>query len=182
MKTAKPILLRSAQWTRRAPPLATMALAGTMILSLAATATAETGTFRMTQVELHDYTSFDFAGQTITGGALEGTGTVLDSSGGPFVAGEHSRVTCTVYAKRSEAGLELEVPCVMTYSAGDKLFTLSKRSLGDIGGAGQGGEGRLQLLGGSGKFAGVTGSCSYEVEYLEDSWLVLMAECEWERP
>ena len=81
-----------------------MALAGTMILSLAATATAETGTFRMTQVELHDYTSFDFAGQTITGGALEGTGTVLDSSGGPFVAGEHSRVTCMVYAKRSGTG------------------------------------------------------------------------------
>lgn len=70
----------------------------------------------------------------------------------------------------------------MIYSAGDKLFTLSKRTLGDTGGAGQGGEGHLQLLGGSGKFADVTGSCSYEVEYLEDSWLVLMAECEWELP
>ena len=62
----------------------------------------------------------------------------------------------------------------MTHSAGDKLFTLSKRTLGDIGGAGQGGEGRRQLLGGSGKLAGVAGSCSYEVEYLEDSRLLVL--------
>ena len=90
-------------------------------------------------------------------------------------------MTCMIYSKRSEVGLELEGPCVMTNAAGEKLFTLSKRTLGGIG-AGQGGEGRWQLLGGTGKFAGITGSCSYETEYLEDDWLVTVGECEWERP
>ena len=166
---------------RRVSPLAIMALTGVVILSLVATAAAETGTFRLIRSYQHNYTTFEFADQTVTGGALEGVGTILESSGGPFVAGENSRVTCMVYSKRSEAGLELEGPCVMTNAAGEKLFTLSKRTLGGIG-AGQGGEGRWQLLGGSGKFAGITGSCSYETEYLEDDWLVTVGECEWERP
>ena len=157
------------------------ALVGIVILSLVTTAAAESGTFGLIRSYQHNYTTFEFADQTITGGALEGTSTILESSGGPFVAGENSRVTCMIYSKRSEAGLELEGPCVMTNAAGEKLFTLSKRTLGGIG-AGQGGEGRWQLLGGTGKFAGVTGSCSYETEYLEDDWLVTVGECEWERP
>ncbi len=167
--------------SRRVPPPVTMALAGVVILSLAATAAAESGTFRSIVAQLHDYTSFEFADQTITGGAAQGVVTIIEGSGGPFVAGENSRATCMIYSKRSEVGLELEGPCVMTFSGGEKLFTLSKRTLGSIGGAGQGGAGRMQLLGGTGKFADITGSCSYETEYLADNWLVLMAECEWER-
>ena len=182
MKTAKPISLQAGQWSRRIRPALTVALAGIVVLSLAATAVAETGTFRMIRVWQHNYTSFEFAGQTITGGALEGTSTVLESSGGPFVVGEHGRVTCMVYAKQDEAGLELEAPCVTTNAAGEKLFSLAQRTLGDVGGAGQGGEGRWQLLGGSGRFADLTGGCSYETEYLEDNWLVSIMECEWERP
>ena len=182
MKTAKPISLQAVRWIRRIRPALTVALAGTMVLSLAATAVAETGTFRMIRVWQHSYTTFEFAGQTITGGALEGTSTVLESSGGPFLVGEHGRVTCMVYAKQGEMGLDLEAPCVTTNAAGEKLFSLAQRTLGDVGGAGQGGEGRWQLLGGSGRFAGITGGCSYETEYLEDNWLVSMMECEWERP
>ena len=183
MKTAKPTISRDAQRTRRVLPLATMALAGIVVLSLAATAAAESGTFRSIMSYLHDYTTFEFAAQTIiTGGALEGVSTIIESSGGPFVVGENSRSTCMVYAKRSEAGLELESPCVTVNAMGEKQFLLGKRTLGDVGESGQGGEGSGQLLGGTGKFAGVTGSCSYETEYLADNWLVTTAECAWERP
>ena len=166
---------------RRVSPLAIMALAGIVILSLVATAAAETGTFRLIRSYQHNYTTFEFADQTVTGGALEGTGTIIESSGDPFMVGENSRATCVAYVRPSEAGLEIEAPCVMTNAAGEKLFTLSKRTLVGIG-VGQGGEGRWQLLGGTGKFAGVTGSCSSETEYLEDNWLVMTMGCEWERP
>ncbi|MCY4354570.1 MAG: hypothetical protein OXC09_07290 [Truepera sp.] len=182
MEIAEPMSSRAAQRTRRVFPVATMALAGIVVLSLAATASAESGTFRSIITYLHDYTSFEFADQTITGGALEGVSTIIESSGGPFVVGAHSRITCMAYAKRSEAGLELESPCVTVDAMGDKQFTLGKRTLGDIGGAGQGGEGTGQLLGGTGKHAGITGICSYETEYLADNWIVTMVECEWERP
>ena len=163
---------------RRALFSATVALAGTVALSLAAMAVAETGTFGMIRVWQHG--TFELAGRTIAGGAFEGTATILESSGGPFVAGENSRVTCMIYARRNKARLEFEGPCVMTNAAGEKLFTLSQRTLGGIG-ARQGGEGRIKLLGGSGKFAGITGTCSYETEYLADNWIVSMVECEWER-
>ena len=182
MKIAKPIFPQAGRWTRRIRPALTVALAGIAVLSLAATAVAETGTFRMILAGQHDYTTFGFVDQTITGGAIEGTSTIIESSGDPFVVDEHGRVTCMVYAKQDEAGLELEAPCFTTNAAGEKLFSLAQRTLGDVGGAGQGGEGRWQLLGGSGKFADVTGSCSYEIEYLADNWLVAMPECEWERP
>jgi len=182
MKIAKPMPSQAAQRTRRVIPLVTMALAGIVVLSLAAMAAAESGTFRSVITYLHDYTSFEFADQTITGGALEGVSTIIESSGGPFVVGAHSRITCMVYAKRSEAGLELESPCVTINAMGDKQFTRGKRTLGDIGGAGQGGEGTGQLLGGTGKFAGITGTCSYETEYLADNWIVTTTECVWERP
>ncbi|MDE0098035.1 MAG: hypothetical protein OXM87_00170 [Truepera sp.] len=173
MKTAK---------RRRSLVSVIAALAGIIILSLAATATAESGTFRSIVTQLHDYTSFEFADQTITGGAAQGVVTIIEGSGGPFVVGEHSRITCIAYAKQSDAGLEIESPCVTINAMGDKQFWLAQRTLGDIGGAGQGGGGSAQLLGGTGQFAGITGTCSYEAEYLEDNWLVSMLECEWERP
>ena len=182
MKIAKPMSSRTAQRTRRVLPLVTLALAGIVVLSLAATAAAESGTFRSIIIYLHDYTSFEFADQTITGGALEGVNTIIESSGGPFVVGAHSRITCMGYAKQSEAGLELESPCIAVDAMGDKQFIVGRRTRGDIGGAGQGGEGRGQFLGGTGKYAGVAGSCSYESRYLPDNWIVTMVECEWERP
>ncbi len=182
MKIAKPMPSRVARRTRGVFSLVALALTGIVVLSLAATAIAESGTFRSIAAYQHDYTSFEFADQTITGGALEGVSTIIESSGGLFVVGAHSRITCMVYAKRSEAGLELESPCVTVNAMGDKLFTLGKRTLGDIGGAGQGGEGSGQLLGGTGRFAGITGTCSYGTEYLADNWIVTMAQCEWERP
>ena len=173
MKTAK---------RRRSLVSVIPASAAIIILSLAATATAESGTFRSIVTQLHDYTSFEFADQTITGGAAQGVVTIIEGSGGPFVVGEHSRITCIAYAKQSDAGLEIESPCVTINAMGDKQFWLAQRTLGDIGGAGQGGGGSAQLLGGTGQFAGITGTCSYEAEYLEDNWLVSMLECEWERP
>ena len=59
-----------------------------------ATAAKESGNFTTIASLSRDSTALDHAGETITGGALEGTGTVLESTGGPFSEGEHSLVTC----------------------------------------------------------------------------------------
>ena len=84
--------------------MATAVLVGIVVLSLVAAAMAETGTFRSVIVLQNDYISFEFADQTITGGAAEGVSTIIESSGGLFVVGESSRITCMAYAKQSEAG------------------------------------------------------------------------------
>ena len=81
-----------------------------------------------------------------------------------------------VYIKRSEAGFDLEMPCETTAPSGDKWYTLSKRSEGDVE-AGSGGPGTMEILGGTGAYEGIGGRCTYDVDYLPDNWVVMIADC-----
>ena len=118
---------------------------------------------------------------TVTGGSLEGTSTVIRGSSEPFSDGEHGLITCVVYAKKLDKGIiDLEAPCTTVGVSGDSFDTLSKRSAGDVR-VGGGDEGRFVLLGGTGKYAGVTGVCAYGTKYLPNDRLVTTAECEWQR-
>ena len=145
------------------------------------TATAdESGSFTALASLVTDYTMIEHPGGTIVGGTSAGTNTILKSSGGPFAAGEHSHVTCVVYGKRSAAGLALEAPCTSTIAAGDKFYLMSKRSAGGVE-AGAGGAGSLILLGGTGKFANLIGTCTYETAYLAKNRVVTMSDCKWQR-
>ena len=89
-----------------------------------------------------------------------------------------SHVTCVVYGKRSASALELEAPCTSITTAGDQLYLLSKRSAGDVK---KGGGGGIELLGGTGKYVGLTGTCTYETDYLANDRLVTMTDCMWQR-
>lgn len=161
--------------------IAAAAFAAMAISCAAHTAIAdERGSFTALASLVTDYTMIEHRGGTIVGGGSAGTNTILESSGGPFAAGEHTRVNCVVYGKRSAAGLELEAPCISTTAAGDKLYSTSKRSAGGVE-EGAGGAGRLELLGGTGKFAGVTGTCTYRTAYLAESRVVTMSDCKWQR-
>ena len=162
--------------------IAAAAFAAMAIPSAADTAMAdESGSFSALASLVSDYTMVEHPGETtIFGGALAGTNTVLQSSGGPFAVGEHSHVTCVVHGKRSAEGLELEAPCTSTTPAGDKFYSVSRRSTGGVE-QGVGGAGRLELLGGTGKFAGVTGACTYRTDYLAEGRVVTMSDCKWRR-
>ena len=140
----------------------------------------EKGSFTALASLVTDYTVIEHPGGTIVGGASAGTNTILQSSGGPFPAGEHTRVNCVVYGKRSGAGLELEAPCISTAGAGDKLYSISKRSAGGVE-EGADGAGSIELLGGTGRFAGVTGKCTYQTAYLAEGRVVTMSDCKWQR-
>ena len=153
---------------------AAMAMAG------ASAAADESGSFTALASLVTDYTTIEHPGGTIVGGGSAGTNTVLESTGGPFAEGEHSNVNCVIYGKRSAAGLEIEGPCISTTAAGDKFYLVSKRSAGGVE-EGAGGAGLLELLGGTGKFAGVTGACTYQAAYLAQSRVVTMIDCEWKR-
>ena len=161
--------------------MAAALVAGAAIMCAAYTAAAEeSGSVRLIRTYVQDYTTVDHAGGSVTGGALEGTVTILQSSGGPFVAGTHERITCVVYAKSSEAGIDLDAPCTMTAPSGDRWYTHSKRRTGNVE-TGGGGPGTMEIQGGTGVYAGIGGSCTYEVEYLPDNWVAMIADCTWQR-
>ncbi len=152
------------------------------VLTAAQTAVAaESGSFTSITSYVRDYTVLEHAGQTIIGGPLNGTTTVIESSGGPFAEGGNSLTACFVYARQSDAGMDLEAPCTNTDSSGDKSFSMARRTIGntEVGG---GGEGRVELLGGTGKYAGVTGSCTYTANYLGANRSVSVINCEWQKP
>ena len=138
----------------------------------------ESGAFRVLVSQVWDYTTIDHAGAKVTGGAATGTATVIRTSREPFAEGAHGLVTCVVLVRTSDAGIDVESPCTITEASGDSWFILSKRTAGDIQ---EGGGGTFDLLGGTGKFAGVSGSCPYDVEYLPGNHLVATSDCTWQR-
>ena len=161
-----------------------MAVALATVLGLPGAAPAalagDGGTFSVIRSYVRDYATLEHAAGTISAGTLEGTVTTQVSSGEPFTQGEHSVIRCVVYARDTGEGMSLEAPCTTTDGSGDRWYTLSHRSAGDMA-AGGGGEGRWELMGGTGKYAGVTGACSYETSYLTLDLVVTEAECTWER-
>ena len=160
---------------------AALAIAAWSLLPNDIAAAGESGTFSMVRVSIADYTTVEHGDGSAFAGPLEGTSTVVRSSGAPFVEGEHSAMRCVAYGKESGAGMDLEVPCAATDADGDRLDTLAKRTAGGVE-AGGGGRGAMALSGATGKYAGITGTCEYDVDYLKDKWLVLMADCTWGRP
>ena len=158
---------------------ASAVLAG-LLLPAAATA-EESGTFTALRSLVHDYATLSYAGGSVTAGTVEGTSTVLTSTGGPFAQGEHSLVKCVVYARYSVTEGYLEAPCVATDVSGDRLYMLALRTQGSVE-PGTSGAGRFELRGGTGSYAGIRGDCNYETRYITSDRHVTMAECQWRKP
>ena len=156
-------------------------VAAAVLLCVTPGAAGEEGTFTVLRSFIRDYASLEFAGGTVTAGSLNGTSSVLESSGAPFEAGTHGLVTCLVYAKRAEGMLELDASCSTSDASAESWYALSRRSEGDVA-AGGGGAGRWSLMGGTGKYSGLDGKCTYETSYLGEERVVTVARCAWHRP
>ncbi len=156
----------------------TALVAAVMMMAAQAVVAEESGSYRSLRSFHHDYITIDHGGRTFTGGMLTGTRTIIESSGGPFVEGANSYTECLVFSTSSEDGISLEAPCTDTDTSGDVMYTRAVRNEGTVG-AGGGGEGVWELLGGTGRYEGVTGSCTYRTEYLEGGVAVVHADCTW---
>jgi len=151
------------------------------LLVCAAAAYADSGTYESIVSLVPQYKSMEHGDGTVTGGSSAGTSTILKSSGAPFTEGASSAFECVIFAKKTAAGMDLEAPCASTDASGDKVFSVARRKVGDVS-EGGGGQGTTQITGGTGRYAGLTGSCSYRVDYLPGNRLVSMSKCRWQRP
>ena len=140
----------------------------------------EKGTFDFVQsISITNQMAIEQVDHKMIGIVGSGTMTISKSDGGPFEEGSSATVSVIAYIKQTNDGMNLESPIVVEDASGDKLFMVMRRSTGtfDTGG---GGQGRAELAGGTGKFLGLTGSCPYEVTFLEGGNVVVRAtQCDW---
>ncbi len=151
-----------------------------LLLAVPTAVAEEGGSFTMLHSYERNLTVIEHVGGQVTGGWLTGTSTVLQSSGAPFVKGSISTGACIAFVRMTEAGIDLEAPCTITDADGDSLFMVSRRTAGDIQDGG-GGAGHAEIVGGTGRYAGISGSCSYDTTYLPNGHNVTNRECDWMR-
>jgi len=140
----------------------------------------KSGSFEYVLSAITDFTAVEQLDYVVRAGTLDGTVTIIKSSGGPFEAGSSGTVSGVGYIKKSAAGIDLESPGTFTDSSGDKWYSVARRSAGDQA-VGGGGAGRQEIAGGTGKYEGITGACEYIVDYLPDNKIVTQSTCQWER-
>ena len=140
----------------------------------------KSGTYDFVLSAVTDFTAVEQLDYVVRAGTLDGTVTIIKSSGGPFEAGSSGTVSGVGYIKKSAAGIDLESPGTFTDSSGDKWYSVARRSAGDQA-VGGGGAGRQEIAGGTGKYEGITGVCEYIVDYLPDNKIVTQSTCQWQR-
>ena len=140
----------------------------------------KSGSFEYVLSAVTDFTAVEQLDYVVRAGTLDGTVTIIKSSGGPFEAGSSGTVSGVGYIKKSAAGIDLESPVAITDSSGDTWYAVARRSAGDQA-VGGGGAGRQEIAGGTGKYEGITGTCEYIVDYLPDNKIVSQGTCQWQR-
>ena len=138
------------------------------------------GTYEFVLSAITDFTAVKQLEHVVRAGTLNGTVTIIKSSGGPFKVGSSSILSGLLYLKKSAAGIDLESPGAITDPSGDTWYSVARRSVGDQA-VGGGGAGLQEISGGTGKYEGITGTCEYTVDYLPDSRLVTRSNCQWQR-
>ena len=140
----------------------------------------KSGSFEYVLSAITDFTAVEQLDYVVRAWTLDGTVTIIKSSGGPFEAGSSGTLSGLLYLKKSAAVIDLESPGAITDSSGDTWYAVARRSAGDqtVGG---GGAGRQEIAGGTGKYEGITGACEYIVDYLPDNKLVTRSTCQWQR-
>ncbi len=144
-----------------------------------------TGKFTMVLSSTYSYTNLKQKDTVFTAGSLQGSATVTSSSGPLFQRGQNFLRSCVLFSERSEDGPNLRAHCTLTETAedgGDQILMSAYRNQGDPIGSNTGGRGRSEFVGGMGKYMGLTGYCTYDVQYLIPSLGVLMADCNWSKP
>ena len=138
---------------------------------------AQTGTVDLVVSAVADTHIVQMGDTAVTARGGSGIVTVVRSSGRPFIEGAKATLQYAGFSKKTPSGLELEADGVATFTPEDTLLLLFERAAADLLPQD---EGTLQLAGGSGRFAGVTGRCQYKMDDLPGEWNVTISKCQWQ--
>ncbi len=108
---------------------------------------------------------------TVAAGASPGIVVVFDGTAEPFRSGVFDSQTVFL-SRRAGDMVSVEGYSVRTDADGDEWYSRLER---------RGEDGRYEITGGTGKYLGLTGTCSYGTTALSDGGGVNLASCEWRR-
>jgi hypothetical protein len=136
---------------------------------------AESGTVDIVLAATSNAYPVQMGDTQVTASGGNGTLTFFHGSGRPFAEGASATFQYASYSKNTPSGLELEADGIATFAPEETLLLVFERRSDNPGTSG---EGALRLMGGTGRFAGVSGECKYKAESLPGSWNVI-AKCQW---
>ncbi|MCH7540516.1 MAG: hypothetical protein IH999_09000 [Proteobacteria bacterium] len=153
------------------------AIAAALLLGAAGAAAGEKGTYESVYAWTKTYQTVEQGhGRSATAGYAPGTRTITKGNG-LFPEGSVLIAECVIYVEQGPEGINLKAPCVYTdVESGDKIFSVHVRISDQLAEGG----GREKLTGGTGKYEGLTGECTYHVTYLPGDQGVQQNRCEWE--
>lgn len=142
---------------------------------------SEEGSYEYSYVGSHNLSAVNTPEGTITGGKLDGIFTVIKSTGKLFSTGQNTNSICIILSKKTNKNKnsELEAYCESTdLETGDKTFAYNIRKEGTVN-SGSKGQGKQTIIGGTGKYKGISGECSYTVKYLPNNKLTTLGSCDY---
>ena len=122
----------------------------------------EEGSYELSYVGSHNLSKVNTIDGTVTGGKLEGIAIIMKSNGKLYQAGQNFENTCIILSKKESKNKNatLEAFCESTdLDTGDR--------------------GKQTIIGGTGKYEGISGECTYTVKYLPENKLTTLGTCDY---
>ena len=137
---------------------------------------AESGKYTASAVCDYNKSEIDSNNKTIISMYFYCISTVIKSNSDLFKVGENAFFEGIANIQKSSKGMDLQSFNTSTLSTNsdDKIFSENIRRAGDIK---KGGAGISKTVGGTGKYAGITGECEYTVNYLPKNKASTIFEC-----
>ena len=141
---------------------------------------AQSGEFSSSTVCDYNKSEINSNNTTIIAIYFDCISTVIKSNSDLFKVGDNSFVEILANIKKSPAGMDLQSynTSVSSKNSDDKIFSENVRKAGDVK---KGGAGTSKIIGGTGKYSGMTGSCEYTVNYFPKNKTTTIQNCSFKK-
>ena len=139
---------------------------------------ADSGKYSTSTVCDYTKSAIDTNNKMVISLYFECISTVTKSDNDLFTVNENSYGNLMANIIRTTKSMDLTGYGTITSAtnSNDKIFAENIRKVGDIK-TGTGGKGKSKIVGGTGKYAGITGECSYTVSYHTEDKMSSILDC-----
>ena len=141
---------------------------------------AESGKYTASAVCDYNKSEIDSNNKTIISMYFYCISTVIKSNSDLFKVGENAFFEGIANIQKSSKGMDLQSfnTSVSSKNSDDKIFSENVRKAGDVK---KGGAGTSKIVGGTGKYLGMTGSCEYTVNYFPKNKTTTIQNCSFKK-